>query len=120
MRQSILRAFFCEYIAELVPQDIAVGDACYTIGMFSLLDSMLDRPMAEILSELALDEVIRRAILESQIDEYRFPLELLLAYENGRWEEVAKLSGKFGVSQGSLPSIYRKALDTVEQFEHLD
>lgn len=51
---ALTRAKFCELVSELIqdPQ----RDQYFTVGLFSTLDALMDRPLEEILEQLGLDD----------------------------------------------------------------
>lgn len=63
------------------------ADQCFTTGLFSSIDAIMDQPMDEILKALPLSNEITSALLtqEGEIGEL---LQLILSYEKGDWSEV--------------------------------
>lgn len=61
LRVALLRARACEQLASR--DDQVDPNAAFTVGLFSILDALVDRPMAEILAELPLGETICSALL---------------------------------------------------------
>ena len=59
VRTALVRAAFGRCIARILQED---PDVFYTVGLFSLLDVLMDRPMGDILRELKLDPAIIYAI----------------------------------------------------------
>lgn len=59
-RQALVRARLCERLAE-VAQEANTG-AYFTTGLLSLLDVLLDRPMADVLNVLPLHPAVEEAI----------------------------------------------------------
>lgn len=59
VRTALVRAAFGRCIARILQGD---ADVFYTVGLFSLLDVLMDRPMGDILRELKLDPAIIYAI----------------------------------------------------------
>jgi len=116
-RMAVFRANFCEEVGKLMPKLPKKNGICYTIGMFSLLDALLDKPMKEILQELALSDSVCNALLGKNRDLYAAPLLLLNAWEQGLWQNVTILSKKMQINQQDLPAIFDKCLDTVENFQ---
>jgi len=119
LKTAIIRAQFCERVGLLHPGLRGSRDALHTIGMFSLLDAMLDRPLPEILAELSLSDTINNALLGRTGDMQGMPLQLLIAYEKGDWQTVAALSAQLGLDQNPLPGIYQQAIEQAEQFTAL-
>jgi EAL and modified HD-GYP domain-containing signal transduction protein len=77
----MLRARMCELIAELVP-GVDPNEMCL-VGLCSLLDAMLNRPMKDALNQLPLSEVARNALLGEK-NPLRSRLDTVMAYEAGR------------------------------------
>ena len=84
---SLLRAKFCELIAEELKRPGLTQDAGFLIGMFSLLDVLLMLPMEEVLKEVALADDLNAALLGEDNDLRRI-LDLVIAYEKGDWDKV--------------------------------
>lgn len=81
---AIVRGRFAELIASNVGLQTVASDA-FLVGLFSLLDALLDRPLKDVLAELALKEHIQNA-LERQPGKLAFILETVVAYEQADWE----------------------------------
>jgi EAL and modified HD-GYP domain-containing signal transduction protein len=85
MVTALVRGKMCELLAQAL--QLASKEAYFTIGLFSVLDAMLDTPMPEVLKLLPLVEEVSDALLYykgigGQI------LHCVLAYERGNWDEV--------------------------------
>ncbi|MCB1842548.1 MAG: EAL domain-containing protein [Halioglobus sp.] len=63
---ALVRAKLCELLA--VRQGRSDADACFTIGLFSLLDLLLDAPLEDILRQMKLTEDMRAALLGNKGD----------------------------------------------------
>ena len=103
MTLAMVRATMCERLAQtLAPQYTA---SCFLVGLFSVLDALMDRPMPEVLRALPLVEEIQRALLD-HAGSLGAVLHSVLAYERGNWEEAMHL----GLDQNSLVDAYLHAL----------
>ncbi|MBU0484767.1 MAG: HDOD domain-containing protein [Proteobacteria bacterium] len=118
VRLAILRANFCEQLGEMMPGP-GKADKFHTVGMFSMLEALLDKPMPVILQGLNLSDDINNALLGRKKGRLYGALYLAQAYERGAWEAVAKLSRKLGVDQETLPVIYEKSLEVVRMYDFL-
>ena len=82
---ALTRGKMCELIGEAAGESNKEG--LFTIGLFSLLDALLDINLENVLVELPLAPEIKAAILN-----YTGPmghiLHAVLAYEQGRWDEI--------------------------------
>lgn len=64
-------------------------DSCFTIGLLSSIDAILDQPMETILTELPLSTEITEALLTSS-GQAGSMLGAIKAFERGEWEFVVK------------------------------
>ena len=117
---AAMRALFCEKVAALTPRLASETAACYTIGMFSLLDALLDRPMQEIVTELGLADHVADALLGRLTTPHAVPLLLLRAYEQADWPQVDTIAHKMGLDAASLPAIYQQSLAAVQALLDLE
>lgn len=117
IRMAISRAHFCEKLGSQLPGLRDNANSLYTIGMFSLLEAILDKPMAEILAELSLSDTINDILLGKKKNLLAAPLYLLRAYEYGNWPEVANIARQIHFDQKELPAIFQGALNAVAQLE---
>ncbi|MFH1216336.1 MAG: HDOD domain-containing protein [Pseudomonadota bacterium] len=116
LRIALLRARFCEQVGEKLGKGRDFSNSCYTVGMFSLLDVLLDQPMEVILKELNLTPAIVDTLIGAKKTPYTVILNLALAYERGNWNEVAGIAGEEGGFLEMLPFFYETALGEVEAF----
>lgn len=85
---SLVRAKMCEQLAR--SHSIQEPETCFTLGLLSVLDAYLNRPMEEILDTLPLTPKLKSALLESDPEmPMRRMLNCVLAYERGDFDKVA-------------------------------
>ena len=87
IRQALIRAQMCELLTKEMPKQ--AQETAFTIGLFSLLDSMLEVPMEHVLSQLPLDEEIVVALAEHD-GPYGRLLDTVIRYEQGEWEGLSE------------------------------
>jgi EAL and modified HD-GYP domain-containing signal transduction protein len=109
----LLRARFCE----LLGQDIGFMGShhdLFLVGMLSLVDALVGRPLTEVLDELAVSHDIRDALIEgdSPMGTIR---ALVVAHERGDWERVEGLAQKLRVSDLRIAELYRDAVAWIDQ-----
>jgi EAL and modified HD-GYP domain-containing signal transduction protein len=102
---AMLRARACELLAGHL--DDVDANEMFLVGLCSLLDAMLGRPMEEALGELPLSVPARRALLGER-NPLRSVLDAVMAYEAGSWDEA--LTSGFVTDELSLPRSYSSAL----------
>ena len=84
MSIALIRAQMCSILAPLVGLDAKM---LFTVGLLSVLDALLDRPMPELIEAVQLAEPICRAIIEGE-GEAGEVLRCVVAYERGVWDGV--------------------------------
>jgi len=101
---SLVRAKFCEFIAEEIGQKKDEHNF-FMMGLFSLIDALLNRHMADVLKDLYIEDEVKEALLgEGNI--YSDVLNLVTAYEKGSWDNVNGYAEKLGVNEIVLPTYY--------------
>jgi EAL and modified HD-GYP domain-containing signal transduction protein len=102
---AMLRARACELLA--ADLDDVDSNEMFLVGLCSLMDAMVGRPMRDALGELPLTEEARKALLGER-NSLRSVLDAVMAYESGSWEEA--LTSEFVTDELILPRAYSSAL----------
>ncbi len=110
---SLLRARFCELLASFSPFIGREADL-FLVGLFSLLDVLVGRPMEEILKEIAVPDEVRSALLGAPSRLYE-GYQLVLAYEKGEWKKVSALAQSLSLDEKLLPEVYKQAVHWVNR-----
>ncbi len=95
IRMALVRARFCEMFAEL--RGLPATDYFLT-GLFSLLDAILDRPLAQIIEQIPITKLCRDA-LTGVPNQLRYVLEVAIASARGNWEVLPQLCQKAGCTE---------------------
>ncbi|OQY19672.1 MAG: diguanylate phosphodiesterase [Desulfobacteraceae bacterium 4572_35.1] len=103
MTMALVRGKMCELIA--VQQRSRQETSYFTVGLFSLLESILDAPMEHILNELPLSDEINRALLFGEGRMGRV-LHCVQDYEQGDWVAVETR----GIAQDVVVESYWEAI----------
>ncbi|MFW7523138.1 EAL and HDOD domain-containing protein [Vibrio ostreicida] len=112
---SIQRARFCELIGANFRDQLGSGQAFLT-GMFSLLDSLLDRSLDNIVNEIPIDEAIKLALTKNE-GILGGIITLTRAYEQADWENVALGCQEMGLNSDDLNTHYQASVKwTAELF----
>jgi EAL and modified HD-GYP domain-containing signal transduction protein len=113
VRMALTRGRCCELLAaNLGTRRDEQG--LFLLGVFSLMEAMLGLPMREIVAEIALPDVVRGALLGAP-NGYRETLDLVKAFEAGRWSEVSELAWRLQQDESQLASAYLEAVDWVQK-----
>ncbi len=111
--QAAVRGKFCESIAPAV----RLGhrrEELFLMGMFSLLDAILDRSINETLSEIPLAADIKDA-LTGVTNELHEVYQYAMAYEDGDWHRVWTYGARLVTDEALLPKLYIDSVSWVEE-----
>ncbi len=112
---SVMRAGLCEMLATVTDMKENAAEL-YLMGLLSLMDTFMDKPMSDILTHLPISQDIKGALLGKN-SRFHDVYELVLALEIGNWEQIAKRAAKLNLvdAENKLPELYYKALETSNQ-----
>ena len=114
MRMALLRAGFAERLGTLYELG-TMQDELFLMGLFSIVDIMLDKPMEEALEMVHLSERIDQALLKKS-GELAPVLLTVLRYENADWSEFSRLLIKYNIEPGA---VYQAYLDTLKWYREV-
>ncbi len=113
--QSLVRGRFCELLGQATGE--GVEDQAFLVGLFSMLDALLDRPLEDALTELglapSLDAVLRGQAPENSVLDTIY--KLVRRYEVADWDEVERLAGHLGTPAEVVGAAYREALPWADE-----
>ena len=108
VRASIVRARFCETLGDIGPPGADRAEL-FTLGLFSLIDAIMDDAMASLMERLPLSGAIKEALI--QRDGPLAPyLGLLESYERGCWGGVSEAAARLDLEQERLPGCFLESL----------
>jgi EAL and modified HD-GYP domain-containing signal transduction protein len=79
------------------------------MGMFSLIDTILSRPLDEILKEIPIADEIKDALLGER-NRLRDVYDFALICEKGDWEKLPEQTAKLGIREARAYQLYLDAL----------
>lgn len=111
---SLIRAKFCELTAVDISQGSRKADY-FLMGLLSLIDAFLDRPVADILKELPISPEIKSAIQgdETQLGQV---LNLIIHYEQSKWETVSEISATLNLDESEVLQHYFESIKWANDF----
>ena len=116
MKRSLFRAKVCEEVAKL--NNKQNYSEYFLIGLFSLIDALLRRPMNTILQKLPLSEEIAETIVGGKTTMSSY-LAFSVALSKVEWDKVEKYGAQLGLSEEQVIQIQTKADEWVEEtFKH--
>ena len=107
IRAACIRGKFCELLGDHAGESIPASEM-FTMGMFSLIDAVIDQPMEKILADLPLSDKIKAALISAK-GRLAGYIELVRSYEGGRWERVSRLAEALGLDAAQIPKLYLDA-----------
>ncbi|MCP4147963.1 MAG: HDOD domain-containing protein [bacterium] len=108
IKNTIIRAKFCEFIASVARKKEL--PKFFLMGMFSMVDAFLDRPLEETLLELPLDAKVKAALNGEDDNRFRRVLDVALDYERGDWENLAQSVQKLKLDEKMIGPLYLEAV----------
>ena len=109
IRAACIRGKFCELLGRHVKAGIS-SEELFTLGIFSLIDAIVDQPMEEVMTLLPLSEPIKEALSRRKGPLVGY-LVLAETYEKGQWDYMSKVADVLKIPENELPAIYLQACD---------
>ena len=107
-RVSLLRAKFAENLAPVF--EMAVNSSeLFLMGMFSVLDLILDKPMSEALEMVKVSKDIREALINKE-GKFAPILDFITQYEAANWQEVSRQMVLQNIDMNSVYDAYVTSL----------
>lgn len=110
---SLIRARFAELLAFEVGMKDRSSDL-FLMGMFSMIDALMDRPFQEIIDEVPVADDVKDA-LSGTSNSLREVYDLIIAYERGEWDVLTEKTAQLNVSENEVSRLYITALQWVQQ-----
>ncbi len=103
---ALTRGRFCELLSPQLKQG---GSDLFLLGLFSVMDALLEIPMASLLASVPVDQETKAALL---MDSGRLrPLyHLTLARESGQWQAANELGREMQLSESDVAEAYWQAM----------
>ena len=108
LSMSLVRARFCELIL-VAMKDQSKPNSGFLTGMLSLIDTLMEQEMRELVNKLPLPADVSGALC-GENNHLKQCLQLANAFERGQWGKVRVISTRFGLTQKQLHETYINAL----------
>lgn len=105
---SIIRGKFCESIGHAGALRQHTTEL-FLMGLFSLMDAILDKSMDKLLLSLPISIEIRNTLL-GKASPYLPVYNLVCAYERSQWEQVADIAEQLHLSEEIIAEAYFEAV----------
>jgi len=110
---SLIRARFLE----LAAPDVGMADHAddlFLLGLMSLMDAIMDTPMATIVKQTNISPHIATPLL-TRDGKFGNLLNLIACYEQSNWDQAQALAAHYAVSLERIFDIYLQALEWVQR-----
>ncbi|MDP2562750.1 EAL and HDOD domain-containing protein [Psychrobium sp. 1_MG-2023] len=111
IKMCVIRAKFCESVSRQVAPTLV--ESAFLMGMFSLMDAILDSTMHDVLQRLAVCDDVAEALLDTT-ERSQTPLSLSLRaikyLEQGRWYQAEREAIKLRLDKKQLSKHYQDAV----------
>lgn len=98
LKFALIRGRMCELLAAKLPND--QREMAFTVGLFSLLDALLNAPLDDLLARIPLTDEIRNALVKRTGPLARL-LEPVEACERGDWRKLEASGFAAGICAGA-------------------
>jgi EAL and modified HD-GYP domain-containing signal transduction protein len=112
-RMSLIRARFFELVAPFVGKGRHT-ETLYLLGMFSLMDTIMEMPMTEIFTQIRVDESVSAPLISRSGENYEL-LRLIELYEHGDFDAAAAQAEALSLPENRLAEAYMQAVQWTTQ-----
>ena len=113
---SLQRAKFLEFLAEEYDWWGFNPGSLFLLGIFSLLDAILEMSMADLAEKLPLDHKLKAALRRDADSEYLPLFHLIFCLEDGDWDMLKNQTQKLGLELESVKTFHAKSRNWAEAF----
>ena len=114
VRLCIIRAKMCENMGSLFKTSFS-SEELFTLGLFSLMDALMDTNMDNILEHLTFSDKMKTALLGKDSGFSRM-LDLVTAVEQGDWQSPVFKTLEGSEIESKLPELYSQAIRLANSF----
>lgn len=114
IRTSVVRGRMCELCGTVLRTGFS-REELFMLGLFSLMDALLDRPMKALLEKIGFSEKIKNALLQKN-KEFSTILHIVTCFEQGNWETDFHTVISDTPAEKKLPGFYLDAVRTADAF----
>lgn len=108
VRTALVRGVFAEKITLLIGVDWRSENA-FTTGMFSMIETVVDGKLTNVLDELYIPKEVKRALL-GENNFYGMVLNFVKLYEVGEWDKAFACVEKYHLNPNQVGDLYLEAV----------
>lgn len=113
LKTCLVRAKMAECIAHLAGEDRRKNEM-FIMGLFSMIDTLMDQDLYSILGGLPLEDDIKEAMMGKE-NKLHDMFMIILSYEKGDWDEVVRETEHIGIKAKAIPDVYYQSLSWADQ-----
>lgn len=113
MLESLLRAEFLEKLAKKTPLNKNSSNF-YLMGIMSLMDVILQMPLAKVLDELMISEDVKYALTGRESNYYSKMLDIVISFRTGNWDKCMFTASYFNLNSKDLQDCYMDSIRWVD------
>jgi c-di-GMP-related signal transduction protein len=114
VRTTLTRAYFCEDLSRLTGMSAQSSDL-FLMGLLSVADALLDRPLEQIISGVPVSAEVRAALCAGGTNRFRDVYETMLAYERADWITLSDTVARFQSIESQVPACYLAAANRASE-----
>lgn len=112
LKASFMRASLASSIVKKLRSFVITSSDAYLLGMFSTLEYMIDAPMEEILEDIPISNIVKRALISREGAAGQL-YELILCYEKADWIGSQKYAEEIGLQLNIMAQLYMECVEEV-------
>lgn len=112
-RMCMIRARYAEQIGLKIKMKDRAPEL-FMMGMFSMIDVLMEKTMEDVMMELPIAEGIKDALAGKE-GVYKDVFDLVLAYERGDWGLIGEIAARLNINERILPDLYIEAVNWTDQ-----
>ncbi|BBO68496.1 hypothetical protein DSCA_24260 [Desulfosarcina alkanivorans] len=120
LRLSAQRGKFLELVARHHDFWGFDPESLHLLGLFSLLDTMLGTPMADIVTFLPIENKIKGALRRDSNNEYLPLVRLAQCVEEARWEDAGAMMQQLNLDRAKVTAAFKDAVEWANQLTSAD
>ena len=113
-RLSMLRAKFAENLAQVFEMPMQANEL-FLMGLFSVLDVILDKPIEEALKMVKVSKEIEDALIKGT-GNFAPVMDFVVQYENAFWQEVSR---QMVLSEIDMDAVYNAYIESLRWYRDL-
>ncbi|WP_319524373.1 HDOD domain-containing protein [uncultured Desulfosarcina sp.] len=90
-------------------------ESLHLLGLFSLMDTLLNAPMEEVVAFLPIEQPLKNALCGDAGNEYLPLIRLAQCAEEGRWEDADAIVQQLNLDREKVTAAFREALAWTDQ-----